>query len=867
MKPIVALIVALSFLTGIDPIIAAELTRSAIPGEVIVLFASDQANASFDSMAANWQTAPVAPDFAVESTQSILSWKKPGDPTFSNLMLVRFPKTIDLDAVRNSLSRVAGVEWTAPNYQYAGDPRELTPNDPQYGSQYHHPLMKNNLAWDITTGSPSILIAITDDGFSKTHPDLAPNMWVNPGEIAGDLIDNDLNGFIDDVNGWDFAHNNNDVNPNNSSDAHGTHVCGIAAARTNNAIGVAGTAGGATFMPIQFYDSTLSWTSSHVAFAFSYAVNNGARIITMSYNIDNFVNDPTARTAFQYAYDHEVLYFNSAGNSGALNPARQAIHEALLVANTTSTDARSSSSNYGTGIDIAAPGTNILSTIPGNTYGLNSGTSMASPNAAGVAALIWSANPTWTRDQVAARLYATADNIDGANPSIAGLLGGGRVNSFAAVSSTPLPAPKVRQVTGLPANGAMGQPGGAVTLRFNQIMSPAAANDPGAFRLVGAGEDATIGTVDDVEVPMSQTPYLIGSNEIVFTVGPFVWTSGVYAFVADASVLVNPFDTALDGNGDGVPGDSWTSTFVVCTGASRSNCGTCAADMDGNAHYDARDMQKFVECAVTGNPNGAPGCGCADIDGDGTINQTDARIFVELLVEGQVAACCGLDGVCFITSSAGCAAVGGNFDPTKSDCIGVSCPQPCLCLSPVTVYPYVEDFQGQTTCSANCTNNCNLTGGWSNAHDGVDNADWIADSGGTPSSNTGPTIDSNPGSAAGVYLYTEASSCFNRQSDLISPCFDISALSNPTFSFDYHMFGASMGSLQVDVSTANCFNWITLATLTGQQQTTQGEAWRTQMIDLSAFAGSSALRIRLRGVTGAAFTSDMAIDNMRLTGS
>jgi subtilisin family serine protease len=126
--------------------------------------------------------------------------------------------------------------------------------------------MKNNLAWDSVVASPSVIIAITDDGLSLTHADLATTLWSNVDEIAANGVDDDANGYIDDLVGWDFSGNDNNVAPV-SSDAHGTHVAGIAAAATNNGIGVAGTAGGASVMPIRFY-GTGAWTSTIVASSF-----------------------------------------------------------------------------------------------------------------------------------------------------------------------------------------------------------------------------------------------------------------------------------------------------------------------------------------------------------------------------------------------------------------------------------------------------------------------------------------------------------------------------------------------------------------------------------------------------------------------
>jgi hypothetical protein len=444
-----------------------------------------------------------------------------------------------------------------------GDPREIVPNDPGYGSQYHHPKMQNDLAWNTTFGLSSVIMGITDDGVDLDHPDLLPNIWVNAGEIAGNGIDDDGNGYVDDVNGWDFVYNNNNPNPD-GSDEHGTHVAGIAGARTNNGIGVAGVAGGSTILPLQFYASAAPWTAADIAESFAYGVDNGARILSTSYNIDGWVGDPTVTAAFDYLYDNGVLHFNSAGNNDSANPARQLFHQSLMVASTDAGDLRSTFSNYGTGIDIAAPGSSIYATIINGTYGTKSGTSMAAPNAAGSAALVWSAHPTWTRDQVASALVFFADNIDALNPTYAGLLGSGRVNAYRALT-LPMPAPKLTLATGLPNDGTVFN--GALTafeLRFDQILDPTKVNLPGAFTLDYAGADGVFGTADDGQVSLGWDEYLISSNRVRFTSIGTLIGSGAYRVSAHASVLTNPFGTALDGDGNGTGGDSWTRTFFTC---------------------------------------------------------------------------------------------------------------------------------------------------------------------------------------------------------------------------------------------------------------------------------------------------------------
>ena len=500
----------------------------------------------------------------VESIGTLMTLHRPVGTSVSLVHLDLGPGS-DVLAAMGQLVDDVDVLWSSPNFYQTTDPREFIPNDPQYASQYHHTRMQNNAAWDVTLGDPSIIIGITDDGFDLDHVDLQANIWTNAGEIAGNSIDDDMNGYVDDVNGWDFITGNNNPNPNSSSNDHGTHVAGISAARTNNGVGVAGTAGHATIMPLQFYDLTLGWNAAEINAAFTYGADNGAKIVTTSYNIDSWVGDPVFTAGLQYSYDQGVLHFNSAGNGSSLNPTRQSFEQTLLVVSTESNDAKSSFSNYGTGVDISAPGGSIRSTLLNDNYGLKSGTSMASPNAAGVAALIWSANPTWTREQVAAQLLATADNIDAQNPSFAGLLGAGRANSFRGVTET-IGAPTITELVGVPANGASFPELNLseFSVRFSQIMDPASVNSLSSFELRKAGPDGLFDTGDDQLLPMNlPQSYQVSTNEFAVQVPGGNLELGEYRLSLVAGGLQNPFGTPLDGNGDGTAGDSFQTFFRI----------------------------------------------------------------------------------------------------------------------------------------------------------------------------------------------------------------------------------------------------------------------------------------------------------------
>jgi subtilisin family serine protease len=545
------------------------------------------------------------------------------DRNSTTITELRLRPGVDPENAVKLLADLPFVKWASVNTVYDGDPREFTPDDPSYPNQYHHPLMQNNLAWDTTLGSAPVLIAITDDGTDFNHQDLAAGIWNNSDEIAGNSIDDDNNGYVDDVRGWDFWQNDNDMSPL-SVDNHGTHVAGIAGARTNNTVGVSGTAGGATILPIRFWGTTGNiWTSTIVAAAYAYAANNGAKILSTSYNVDGFVNDPIFLAGLQYVYDNGVLHFNSAGNNTTLNPPRQSLGHSFYVANTNQNDEKHSTSNWGFGIDLTAPGVFILSTTQNNGYNFSTGTSMATPNAAAVAALIWSAQPTWTREQVAAQLIGTTDNIDAVNPDFAGLLGSGRVNSFRAVTQTLAP-PKFKpgSLIGLPAEGAtVNAAPTAFSIDVANVLNPATANNAANWSLKGDGLDNTFGTADDTTVSLVlNTTYLIATNRLSFTVsGAGSMTPDTYRFTA-SSALADPFGAALDGNGDGTGGDAFTRTFTFVPGAGSYQVGLEPSETVSNVDFGnfptaytgstfvlrmdptGEDLQVWVDQLVTSPP-------------------------------------------------------------------------------------------------------------------------------------------------------------------------------------------------------------------------------------------------------------------------
>jgi hypothetical protein len=295
-------------------------------------------------------------------------------------------------------------------------------------------------AWDLTMGHPSVVVAILDTGVDIQHEDLVGGIWTNPREIPGNSIDDDGNGFVDDIHGWNFAQGSNSVADDHG---HGTHVAGTAAARTNNAIGIAGMAGGATIMPVKVFPPppNVIGTYEDLIMGIIYATDNGARVINMSLGATSYSRGEEA--AVDYAWAHGVVVVAAAGNQGSNVYHYPAAHpNAMAVAATDASDQRAYFSNWGDFVDVAAPGNWVYSTMRGNNYGAMSGTSMASPHVAGLAALLFSLNPQLTNAQVREIIEQNADDRGAAgwDPNF----GHGRINgrrALAAVQPPPQPSP------------------------------------------------------------------------------------------------------------------------------------------------------------------------------------------------------------------------------------------------------------------------------------------------------------------------------------------------------------------------------------------------------------------------------------------
>ncbi len=449
------------------------------PGVVVVRFAGGQHAGEGSAAPGNTALAAILQAQGIHHLQPVLPVEQQRRQSqavpIANIYFAYFNHSAAPEQVAAALRRSPEVVYAEPKqiHQIAA-----TPNDPLYLNQPFFNVVRARQAWDTVRGEQgNVVIAIVDGGTDIDHPDLAANLWRNPGEIANNGVDDDRNGFTDDVHGWNFANNSPDPTglastPSNAD--HGTHTAGIAAAVTNNNTGVAGMSWNARLMPICAGDPE---ADRYITFGFEgvlYAANNGADIISLSWG--GYGNSAFEQDVIDYVTDLGVAVVAAAGNdnSAALHYP-SAYRNVLAVANTTNDDLKYSASNYGTWVDVTAPGTGILSTISNGNYVNYSGTSMSCPLVAGLVALVRTQHPEWNGLQAAEQVRVTADDIDARNPSYAGLLGRGRINAERAVTASS-PAVRLTSVSFTETDGdGVIEPGEtvAVTVTLRNYLAPA----------------------------------------------------------------------------------------------------------------------------------------------------------------------------------------------------------------------------------------------------------------------------------------------------------------------------------------------------------------------------------------------------------
>ena len=370
--------------------------------------------------------------------------------TLSGTLVVEAPNGIDVLQQTNELASDAAVAYVEPDYLLYTD---ALPNDPQFPQLWG----MNNTgqlggtldadidaveAWDITTGSEDVVIAVIDTGVDYNHSDLAANMWVNPGEVPADGVDNDGNGFIDDIYGIDGA--NDDSDPMDGH-AHGTHVAGTIAGVGDNGVGVTGVNWHARIMALKFLGDAGSGATSDAIEVIDYMTlmksMYGVNIVAANNSWGGGGFSQALEDAIQRSIDAGIVFVAAAGNDGLDNdaiphyPSSYDLEGIIAVAASDPEDGLATfprfgstyDSNYGaTTVDVAAPGVGILSTTPGNTYSTFGGTSMATPHVTGVIGLMAAVAPTATVVQLKNAILGGVDVI----PALTGTCAtGGRLNA------------------------------------------------------------------------------------------------------------------------------------------------------------------------------------------------------------------------------------------------------------------------------------------------------------------------------------------------------------------------------------------------------------------------------------------------------
>ncbi len=452
-----------------------------VPGEVIVKF-KDTSHFNFSKRAGRRFPLDVSEMFrGVEAVKRI--------DGFHGVYRIVFGAPVDVGHICKQLKKMSDVEYAEPNY--LGNFCDTVPDDPKFPLQWY---LYNEgqsggtpgididalRAWDIETGKDSIVVAVIDTGVDYNHPDLSGNIWHNPGELPDDGVDNDGNGYVDDVIGWDFvsvpsywAADDEDAGPEDNDPldraGHGTYCAGAISAVGNNGIGISGVTWNCKIMPVRIgfrrSDGSSYFLTADAARGIRYAADNGADVINLSWVI--WSAPEVVSDAIKYAYSKGIVVVGAVGNSdsrGAGFPSD--MPEVISVAATDNNDARAlwllpqppmpgEGSNYGLGIDIAAPGVEVITTTLDSQYIEVTGTSISTAITSGLAALILSRHSDFTPDEVRHILCSSS------NPEINSdkYIGYGRINAYRALLLNDIPVAEISS----PSDGDM--LGGTVVIK------------------------------------------------------------------------------------------------------------------------------------------------------------------------------------------------------------------------------------------------------------------------------------------------------------------------------------------------------------------------------------------------------------------
>ena len=390
-----------------------------------------------------------------DDTSSISLFSDKTEPIIYVLDLENPSRENVIDTIEK-LKAMPNIEYAEPNYNVY---EFSEPNDTYYqnGKQAVLDLIGAKKLWDFDIDCSDVTVGVMDSGIQTNHEDLIDNIWVNTGEIVGDGIDNDGNGYIDDIYGWNCGDSNGDVSYVSN---HGVHVAGIVSAVTDNSKGVASVARNAKIASIKIFNSSGKSTLSYIIEGINYAKKNDINIINCSFGTTGWGDKTVESFKSLFEAVPNIFFVIAAGNTTSFSQAdndKVAVYPSQLtkdldnvisVANTTSSDELSSTSHYGaTSVDIAAPGTVIYSTIPTSSYGTMSGTSMATPMVASAVAVMRAVNPNISAKEIKETLCSSSDKLSALTGKV---ISGGRLNAYNAVKAimpTPTPSPTATPTT------------------------------------------------------------------------------------------------------------------------------------------------------------------------------------------------------------------------------------------------------------------------------------------------------------------------------------------------------------------------------------------------------------------------------------
>lgn len=498
--------------------------------------------------------------------------------------VMKYSSPMDAFAVCKDLSQHPDVEYADPWYIYAVD--ACTPNDSLRSQQWALTKMMLDSAWCISTGDTSVIIGMIDTGIQWDHPDLAGNIYINPGETGLDSlgrdkrfngVDDDGDGYIDDWHGWDFggADYNNPVQDNNpaptgQNNGHGTQTGGVASAVTNNHTGIAGVGYKCKILPVKTSsdnDNTAPGGEAYIVFwlqGLVYAADRGAAVANCSFGGGGGASQ-AEQEIVNYATQKGTLVVAAAGNDGVNEAFYPAAYDNVLSAGSTnSTDNPSYYSDFGPTVDVMAPGENIMTTVYPNAYGLASGTSFSAPNTSGIAALVKSMHPTYTALQVGEQVRISCDDIYSTNPAYQDYLGRGRVNALRALTVSS-PAVRMSSYTISDSvggnNNGIPEPGETIAIyaTFTDYLAATTSNakvtlvstDNIALQVLDSvftiGALSTLGTATNNAAPFRlKISSSVGGNAQIYL--QLLYQDGSYSDFQFFQILVNPLYATHDVN-------------------------------------------------------------------------------------------------------------------------------------------------------------------------------------------------------------------------------------------------------------------------------------------------------------------------------